>query len=100
MTPAGCFSIAADHPCLPGHFPGRPLVPGVMLLQQVFACLRAAPGGGEAIAVQGVKFIAPVGPGQVVEVSFAPVGADRLAFAGAVDGVTVLSGTARFLAAP
>ena len=31
--------IEADHPSLPGHFPGRPLVPGVMLLEQVALAL-------------------------------------------------------------
>ena len=32
MTPVGTFLIEAGHPSLPGHFPGRPIVPGVILM--------------------------------------------------------------------
>lgn len=33
--------IAAEHPALPGHFPGRPIVPGVVLLDCVVSAAEA-----------------------------------------------------------
>ena len=29
------FSIPLEHPCLPGHFPRQPVVPGVVILDAV-----------------------------------------------------------------
>lgn len=54
--------IGADHPALPGHFPGNPVVPGVVLLQRVAAALRE--WRGEPMARFEVKFLSPLLPGQ------------------------------------
>ncbi|HET6805721.1 MAG TPA: hydroxymyristoyl-ACP dehydratase [Frateuria sp.] len=60
------FFFAAGHPSLPGHFPGRPLVAGVLLLEKVAEALRA--WRGERLAcVREAKFVAPLEPGETAE---------------------------------
>ena len=63
------FSIPSDHPCLPGHFPGRPLVPGVVVLEQVL--LAVATASGQVVAtlrLPQVKFMAPLLPDEQARV--------------------------------
>lgn len=38
------IGIAPSHPALPGHFPGNPVVPGVLLLDRLLAGLQAETG--------------------------------------------------------
>ena len=52
--------VAADHLALPGHFPGHPIVPGVVLLELVEALL--AEHGYRVRECPQVKFLAPVAP--------------------------------------
>jgi len=56
--------IAAAHPAFPGHFPGDPLVPGVVLLEQVALAVRAWRGQRLARVLEA-KFMAPLLPAQV-----------------------------------
>ena len=93
MRPVGRFSVPPDHPSLDGHFPGRPVAPGVVLLDHAFALILAAHPGHRVAGMPAVKFTHPVLPGQEVAVSCAPAPGGRLAFACAVGADDVLRGT-------
>jgi len=62
------FSIPADHPSLPGHFPGRPIVPGVLVLQRVLEAIEAAHGPLGAMRLPQVKFAQPLLPGERADI--------------------------------
>ncbi|MGZ5179240.1 MAG: 3-hydroxyacyl-ACP dehydratase FabZ family protein [Ramlibacter sp.] len=67
--PLVALHIAVDHPAFPGHFPGRPLAPGVLLLQLAQRAVEAE----LATTVRGlsaVKFLSPALPGQPLDVAF------------------------------
>ncbi|MGY3041361.1 3-hydroxyacyl-[acyl-carrier-protein] dehydratase [Rhodanobacter sp. TND4EL1] len=53
--------IEAGHPALPGHFPGHPLVPGVILLDHVAQALRHW-RGQRITRLLEAKFVAPLLP--------------------------------------
>ena len=56
--------IAADHPAFEGHFPGRPIVPAVVLLAEALAAIEAATGiAGSGWNLSSAKFLVPVLPG-------------------------------------
>jgi len=61
------WQVPADHPALAGHFPGRPIVPGVVLLDRAILFaeqLLAIPAS--AWQVGNAKFFSPVGPGELL----------------------------------
>ncbi len=65
----GKARVAADHPCLAGHFPGDPVVPGVVLLDLVAAALREYQGPQAWIRKFGnVKFVSLLRPGEAMEI--------------------------------
>ena len=62
------FIIPADHPSLAGHFQGRPIVPGVVLLDRVVEAIEAVNGALPALRLPQVKFLKPLLPGQLASV--------------------------------
>jgi 3-hydroxyacyl-[acyl-carrier-protein] dehydratase len=65
------FTMRADHPILQAHFPGRPLVPGVILIEAMAQAAGLVHGGGEDVtlglaAVDRAKIRRSVGPDETV----------------------------------
>ena len=57
--------INANHPSLAGHFPGAPLVPGVVILDEVVAALDDWRQRSQLSGIPNVKFLAPLKPDQL-----------------------------------
>lgn len=61
------LTIPGDHPAFAGHFPGMPIVPGVVLLDAaVHAICQARGQSGQAWQIGAVKFLSPLQPGASV----------------------------------
>ena len=97
MTPGRCaLSIAPDHPAFAGHFPGQPIVPGVVLLDEAARVLAQTLELGRPLwSVGNVKFIRPVGPGEPLVLNWkAPTASGAITFAiETADGQPVASGS-------
>jgi 3-hydroxyacyl-[acyl-carrier-protein] dehydratase len=57
-------TISADHPSLPGHFPGAAIVPGVVILDEVLTALTDWREDSRVTVISAVKFLAPLKPKQ------------------------------------
>ncbi|MBI5430980.1 MAG: hypothetical protein HY938_11075 [Nitrosomonadales bacterium] len=92
---AAVLQFAADHPCGAGHFPGNPIIPGALLLDEVLAKIAAQSGGEDGIwQVKSAKFPQPVRPGDTVRIDYAQTPAGEFRFDCTVSGNRVLSGVA------
>lgn len=72
MNPDSNFAIPADHPCLAGHYPGNPIVPGVVILDEVAGLLASMQPGRRIVKVAQAKFLSVLRPGESCAVRFAP----------------------------
>jgi 3-hydroxyacyl-[acyl-carrier-protein] dehydratase len=83
--------IPPSHPALAGHFPGNPIVPGVVLLDRVAAALEHWRGQRVAGLPQ-VKFLRPLMPGAAAELVLNDAG-KSIRFSIVHNGATLASGT-------
>jgi 3-hydroxyacyl-[acyl-carrier-protein] dehydratase len=87
-------TIDAGHPSLPGHFPGTPIVPGVVLLDEILAALTEWRRGSRVTAIHAVKFLAPLKPQQpfTICLSAGEDAADEVDFSCRVDDRVIVEG--------
>ena len=85
-----CFTIPRNHPALEGHFPGRPIVPAVVILDEVLAAATGFTPAPIAGVIQA-KFNALLLPEDVCVVSFEP-SRQGLRFQCRVEGQIIASG--------
>ena len=67
-------SVPADSPWFDGHFPGRPVLPGIAQLAMVQDLLSKVLGGGRIGALRRVRFKHAVGPEAKLTVVTRPQG--------------------------
>lgn len=72
--------IATDHPALPGHFPGNPIVPGVVILDHILDAVAAAFPAQCVTGIRKLKFLRPLTAAQACDVQLAEIRAGRLRF--------------------
>ena len=96
MTASGVVehAFAADYPAAQGHFPENPIVPGAVLLSEIWAVVAEELGGVPALTrITSAKFLQPVRPGDRVVVRFATTGNGVISIVGSVNGADVLAAT-------
>ncbi len=59
------YLITPAHPCLAGHFPGDPIVPGVMLLDYVNLFIKQHFSGSTICRISQAKFHQPLRPDEI-----------------------------------
>lgn len=71
--------FAVDHLTAAGHFPGNPIIPGAVLLDEV---LQAVAGTSclERWIIRSAKFLQPVRPGEAITIRWEPDPAGQTRF--------------------
>ena len=80
MTHKVQCEIKVDHPCLAGHFPGNPIVPGVVILDEILYALTAWKNDSQIEQMSTVKFLTPIKPGQQFTISLIETKPKRIEF--------------------
>lgn len=67
------FTLRADEPCFVGHFVGAPVLPGIAHVAIALeACARLGPGPATLVAVDDLRFLQPLGPGDACAIAVVP----------------------------
>jgi 3-hydroxyacyl-[acyl-carrier-protein] dehydratase len=77
------LAIPADHPAYAGHFPGNPVLPGVVLLDaavEAIAAMDSHAGGAGPCEIVSAKFHEVVRPGEALSIEHERLPNDTVRF--------------------
>ncbi|WP_250515875.1 AMP-binding protein [Caballeronia sp. INDeC2] len=87
------FAVPPEHPALAGHFPGRPIVPGVVLLDHALDAIGGALGKSiGACRIESAKFLSPAAPGEALDIAYETLASGAIRFTIRAGVRTVASG--------
>jgi 3-hydroxymyristoyl/3-hydroxydecanoyl-(acyl carrier protein) dehydratase len=93
LTPLA-LPIAAGHPAFDGHFPGAPVLPGVVLLDETLRAIELDAGGeARCWRVAAVKFLRAVIPGEALTLERERLASGAVRFTVLSAGRAVATGT-------
>lgn len=73
------FTVEGDRACLDGHFPGHPIVPGIVILEHVGHAV-ARRYSGRITRIVRCKFVAALYPDQSCRIELMPGASARMQF--------------------
>ncbi len=89
------LQFAVNHPSGAGHFPGNPIIPGALLLDEVLTCIATDLDiDGSAWRVKSAKFPQSVRPGDTVHINYTRAANGEIRFECTVANSKVMSGIA------
>jgi 3-hydroxyacyl-[acyl-carrier-protein] dehydratase len=91
--------VPIEHPALEGHFPGRPLMPGVLLLDAIVRAAQSRFAVAELSFVPRAKFLRPIAGGAEVTIRLRLSAPRRIAYEARVGTEIVSAGDLEFNAA-
>jgi 3-hydroxyacyl-[acyl-carrier-protein] dehydratase len=81
MRSALQWTVPADHPAFAGHFPGTPILPGVVLLDQALHAIAAACDMPlDTCEISSVKFLSPARAGDQLDIQHQHAAANSIRF--------------------
>ena len=93
-------SVDPAHPALPGHFPGDPIVPGAVLLDEILdalTCELGACADFAGVTILSAKFLRRVRPGDSLQFKLIPGEESAVRFVCSVASETVVNGALKFV---
>jgi 3-hydroxyacyl-[acyl-carrier-protein] dehydratase len=88
------WTAPTDHAAFAGHFPGRPVLPGAIILDRVLlGAARWLRIPDAPCRIVSAKFLRPVEPGQTLEFKFEGATRSNVRFQVATAGNVVASGS-------